>query len=241
MEERIEAYFKKELSDSEKKQFEMDLETNSELAESVAFYLLVKDAAQKNAESRNSRLAERHAEWQKLNTSQSQPLTRRIAYLVAAALILIAFCLGWLLLNSRIETREQMANAYVQENFSTLNVQMSGNADSLQQAINEFNKGVYTKSELLLDDILTRDPENAEALKIAGIVSLRMQNYDKAITYFKRLGNQKGLFSNPGRFYEAIAHLQRGLPLDKKEADSLLHEVIDGNLDGKEEARKWVK
>ena len=62
MEERIEAYFKRELSDSEKEQFEQDLKANAELAKSVAFYLLVKNAAQKDAENRTIKLAERHTE-----------------------------------------------------------------------------------------------------------------------------------------------------------------------------------
>jgi len=241
MEERIEAYFKRELSDSEKEQFEQDLKANAELAESVAFYLLVKNAAQKDAENRTIKLAERHTEWQTLNVDKSEPLAKQIAYFAAAAVILIALGLGWYFLNSRIETREQMANAYIQENFTTLNVQMGGSTDSLQQAINEFNKGVYAKSRILLKNILARDPENTEAQKIAGIVSLKMKNYDEAIIYFQKLGNRKDLYSNPGKFYEAIAHLQRGLPLDKKAADNLLHEVIDGNLEGKDEAIKWLK
>ena len=95
-------------------------------------------------------------------------------------------------------------------------------------------------SKTICENILKRDPENAEAKKIAGIVSLKQQNYDKAIDYFHELGEQKNLYSNPGKFYEAIALLKSGLPLNKKKAEKLLQEVIDGNLEGKAEAEKWL-
>ncbi|MBE9465730.1 hypothetical protein ACFP1I_26190 [Dyadobacter subterraneus] len=239
MEQRIEDYFERQLSVEEKERFEEELRTNPELADSVAFYLLVKQSAKEDI--REKILAEKHAEWQQLSKNPSKTITRQLMYYAAAAIVLIAFGLGWFFLNSGIKEKEQLANIYVEENFSTLSVHMDGKADSLQQAINEYNKGNYQKTSSIIQAVLKRDPENAEVQKIAGIVSLKLKNYDNAITYFHQLGDQKNLFSNPGRFYEAIAHLQRGLPVDKKVADNLLNEVIDSNLEGKEEAVKWVK
>ncbi|WP_285545461.1 tetratricopeptide repeat protein [Dyadobacter frigoris] len=238
MEQRIEDYFERQLSDEERMRFDEELRTNPELADSVAFYLLVKQNAKEDGQEKL--LAERHTEWQKLSQNPSRTITRQLIYYTAAAIVLIAFGLSWFFLNSGIKEREQLADVYVKENFSTLSVHMDGKADSLQQAINEYNKGDYRKTSSIIQSILKRDPENAEVQKIAGIVSLKLKDYDGAITYFHQLGDQKNLFSNPGKFYEAIAHLQRGLPLDKKEADDLLNEVIDSNLEGKEEAVKWV-
>lgn len=239
MEERIEDYFQKQLSDSERQRFESDLKTNPEFAESVAFYLLVKSTAEKSA--RDKKLSEKHLEWQNLVADKPDTRIRKLVYYAAAAILLIAFGLGWYFLNANIKSREEMANVYVHENFSILAVQMDGEIDSLQQAINAYNNGEYGDAENRIDAILASDPKNTEAQKLAGIVSLRLKNYDKAITCFHKLGEQKDLFSNPGKFYEAIALIQRGLPLDKKAADRLLREVIDGNLEGKEEAVKWVK
>jgi len=239
MEERIEDYFQKQLSDSEREQFEKDLKTNPEFAESVAFYLMVKSEAEKSA--RDKKLAEKHLQWQNLVADKPDTRIRKLVYYAAAAIILIAFGLGWYFLNANVKSREELANVYVHENFSILAVQMDGEIDSLQQAINAYNNGEYGSAENRIDAILASDPKNAEAQKLAGIVSLRLKNYDKAITCFHKLGEQKDLFSNPGKFYEAIALIQRGLPLDKKAADRLLGEVIDGNLEGKEEAVKWVK
>ena len=239
MEERIDDYFKRQLGEQEKKQFEEDLKSNSELAESVAFYLVSHNAAKQNR--REKELRERHAEWQELSSGKTKTITRQLVYYVSAAVILIALGLGWYLLKSGTPDREMMAIAYAEKNFSTLSVQMDGGADSLQQAINAYNNGDYNSAEQQIDAMLVRDAKNAEVQKIAGIVALKIKNYDKAITYFHLLGEQENLFSNPGKFYEAIAHMHRGLPLDKKLADSLLQEVIDGNLEGKEEAEKWVK
>lgn len=239
MEQRIEDYFERQLTDEEKNRFEEELRTNPELADSVAFYLLVKQNAKED--DREKILAERHSEWQKLSKNPGRTITRQLTYFAAAAMILLACGLGWYFLNSGITDREQLAEVYVKENFSTLSVHMDGKADSLQKAINEYNNGNFKNTSSIIQAVLKRDPDNAEVQKIAGIVSLKLKNYDNAITYFHQLGDQKNLYSNPGRFYEAIAHLQRGLPVDKKVADNLLNEVIDSNLEGREEAVKWRK
>lgn len=239
MEQRIEDYFEKLLSDEDKVQFEEELRTNQELADSVAFYLLVKQNAKEDAHQ--TELIKRHEEWRSLRPDKGKTISRQFVYYAAAAMILIGFGLGWYFASSGIQGRQQLADAYVKENFSTLSVQMDGHADSLQQAINEYNKGEFKQSEKIVEALLKRDPNSAELQKLAGIVSLKLNEYDKAIFYFHQLGEQKNLFSNPGKFYEAIAYIKRDLPLDKKEADRLIQQVIDGNLDGKEEVEKWVK
>jgi len=239
MEERIEDYFRRNLTASEKKRFEDDLKEDPQLAASVAFYLVAQDAAKTDA--REKELSRRHSEWQKLGSERASVVSRKMIYYASAAVLFIALGLGWFFLKSEKPDRELLADAYVEKNFSTLSVQMDANADSLQQAINAFNQGEYMRTIQYTDAILARDPDNAEARKVAGIVSLKQKDYDKAITCFHQLGEQKNLFSNPGKFYEAIARIQRGLPLDKKLADSLLRQVIDGNLEGKDEVEKWVK
>ena len=66
------------------------------------------------------------------------------------------------------------------------------------------------------------------------------KDYNKAIQYFKVLASQKDLFANSGKFYQAITLLQQS-SVNRKEAEVLLQEVIDNNLEGKEEALKIVK
>ena len=81
---------------------------------------------------------------------------------------------------------------------------------------------------------------NFKAKKLAGVVCVKAGNYDKAANYFHLLGNQTGLYQNPGYFYEALALLKTGLPQNKSQAKKLLEIVIIQNLEGKSEAEKMV-
>lgn len=245
--ERIENYFEKKLSAAEKAQFEDDLKSDPELANAVAFYITARKVAVTAIttdvanDERKKMLAERHAEWKALKTREAKYGALRTWYAIAAAVAFIAFGLAWYFTTSVQRDLQPLASGYVMENFTTLSVQMGDSKDSVQLAISNYNKGQYATARKIYEDILRRDPQNAEAKKIAGIVSLKLLDYDKAITYFHQLGQQQNLYANPGKFYEAIALLQRDLPLDKKKAEDLLIEVIDNNLEGKEEAVKWVK
>ena len=77
-----------------------------------------------------------------------------------------------------------------------------------------------------------------EAKKYAGIVSLRLGKYDKAINYFLQLENFPRLHANPEKFYRALTLLKRNLGDDKKEAKKLLEQVVENDLEGKESAKK---
>ncbi|CAG5009688.1 hypothetical protein DYBT9275_04550 [Dyadobacter sp. CECT 9275] len=238
MDERIERYFGQEISAEEKEKFEADLKSDPILADDVAFYLASKQAAQ---HVREIKLAQRHAEW----SSQKQPddarfVSLRTWYAVAAAVAFIAFGLAWYRLAPRSQDLQQLANGYTMENFTTLGVQMGSAEDSLQLAIHNYNRGQYATATAICEGILRKDPQHAEAKRVAGIIALKLLEYDKAIDYFHQLGEQQGLYANPGKFYEAIALLKRGAAGDREKAKDLLHQVIEGNLEGKEEAVKWM-
>jgi tetratricopeptide (TPR) repeat protein len=239
MDERIEEYFQKQLSDAAKARLEADLKSDPALADDVAFYLVTKSAA--TIDARDKKLSERHAEWKSVRPKQHSGFTTlRTWYAVAAAVAFIAFGLAWYVLAPAKRDMQQLANGYVMENFTTLSVQMGGGEDSIQLALNSYNTGQYATASKVCKQILARDPENAEAKKIAGIVSLKLLDYDKAVSYFHQLGEQKGLYANPGKFYEAIALLKSGIPENSVKARELLKEVIHENLEGKEEAVKWM-
>ncbi|MEO6684330.1 MAG: hypothetical protein ABIN24_00130, partial [Dyadobacter sp.] len=76
MEQRIEDYFERDLSEEERIRFEEELRTSPELADLVAFYLLIKQNAKEDG--REKVLAERHAEWQKLSTNPGKTITRQL-------------------------------------------------------------------------------------------------------------------------------------------------------------------
>ncbi|MEO7048307.1 MAG: hypothetical protein ABI091_23610, partial [Ferruginibacter sp.] len=134
---------------------------------------------------------------------------------------------------------QQLADAYIQKNFITLDVTM-GNMDSLQAGIKLSNANQLSESLAMFERLIKNDPENDEAKKYAGIVSLRLKNYDKALRYFSMLGKED-LQSNPGKFYKAVTLLERNKIGDKDSAKVLLQQVRDENLEGENEAAEWLK
>ena len=238
--ERIDNYYSNALSASERVDFENDLKNDPALAAEVAFYVQAKQAAQAEAHAR------RKAEWATLDNSLQKTTQRTIFYrYAAAASVVLLIGVGWLLFQSTDQDNlrgegdfdKNWAAAYVSKNFTTLNIQMSGSADSLQMGISSYNAGDVAKAQGVFNQLLERDSLNAEAQKYAGIVSLRRGNYDQAIKHFHRLGLRTDLAANPGKFYEALALLQRNLPLDKNTAENLLKEVKAAKLEGWKEVK----
>jgi tetratricopeptide (TPR) repeat protein len=116
-----------------------------------------------------------------------------------------------------------------------------GNADSMQTGLKLFNSDKLTEALSIFETLVKSDPKNSEAKKDAGIVSLRLNNYDKALEYFTMLATDTSLYSNPGKFYEAVTLLKRNKDGDKETAKLLLQQVRDENLEGKSEAEEWLK
>ncbi len=239
MNDRIEDYFNQNLPPPERAQFEEDLRQNPQLQEEVAFFLKTKQVL------RNQTLAERHAEWQQ-SAAPAQVPVRRISIwqYAAAAIVILAMGWAWLWLSGTKELAgPQLAQAYMEQELDSLSVQMSGAADSLELAKDQYNQANYNTALAIGEDLLQRNPNNGEALKVAGLAALRQQNFDRAIEYFHRLAGQPDLFYNPGKFYEAIAYLYRNRPLDKKAAKELLKSVASSNQVGKaekEQAKQWL-
>ncbi|GAB3172555.1 tetratricopeptide repeat protein [Telluribacter humicola] len=240
MNERIEQYFNRQLPPTEQEQFEQELLHNTQLAEEVAMYLSVKQAL------RTEILAERHAEWQQLAPlpAKNQPVGRvkalRSWYSAAAAVLVLAIGVVWFWLNPLAPDVQQLADAYVEENFTTLSVPMDGDIDSLKSAIQSYHDGEYTTAKLIGQEMLQRNANNADVLILVGVTALRQKEYDQAITYFHRLAAIPDLNANPGTFYEAIAYIQRGQPSDLDKARQLLQTVVSQELEGEREAKKWL-
>lgn len=239
MDKRIEGYFNKQLSETEKEQFEADLKSNVALANELAAYLASKSAGTMDGEAKNR--AYHHSGLQPVRPAKNKVKSpRQTLYIVSAAAAFLVGGIAWFLLAPPKQDLQLLANGYAMENFTTLDVEMGGGADSVQLAIQYYNKGQYATANKVCEQILANDPENAGAKKIAGIVSLRLLDYDRAIAYFHQLGALKNLYPNPGKFYEAIALIQSGIPSNIPHAKTLLQEVIVEQLEGRDEALKWM-
>ncbi|GAB2543199.1 hypothetical protein [Spirosoma aerophilum] len=250
--ETIENYVTGQLTPDERAQFEAALQSDPAVAKALAFYVLSKQVARDQA--REERKAELDALRNKLvseetSLTRSRPLWSVPMRWAAAASILVLLGLGWYFFRPTDSTiaATQLTDEYVTQHFMQLPTTMdggtsgSGTTDSLKTAVGLFNSGNLADAGTMFQDILKRQPTNDSALKFSGIVSLREGNYDQAIDLFHRLSERTELYSNYGLFYESLALIKRGRPMDKARAKKLLGEVISRNLDGKREAEKFIK
>lgn len=236
--EYIESYFKGNNTAEQKLQFENKILNDADFADEVAFYISANGAIKQELyEEKKQRFREIYESHKVI---AMQPRVRSLwKYMAAASVIIAAFLLTWLFsMNS--SSPHQLADKYIQQNFKTLNVKM-GNSDSLQAGINLFNSGKLNEALSVFESLENSDASNSEATKYAGIVSLRLGNYDKALEYFSMLEADTTLYSNPGKLYKAIILLERNREGDKAAAKQLLQEVVDKDLEGKNEAEKWLK
>lgn len=248
--ETIENYLTGQLPADERARFEATLRTDPAVADAMAFYLLTKQAAQEQArEQRRAELNALRTQGAPVLSGAPRPLWSAPMRWAAAASVILLLGLGWLFFRPTDSTNmaSRLTDEYVAAHFTQLPTTMgggssgSGSADSVKTGVGLFNEGKLTEANALFQDVLTRQPNMDSALKYAGIVSLRQGNYDKAIDQFHRLSQLTDLVANPGTFYEALAHLKRGQPLDKSQAKKLLEEVINKNLDGKRDADVLIK
>jgi hypothetical protein len=231
--EQIEKYLNYDTSLSERQDFENQLLTNKELANEFAFYMQAKAANQEIArEKRKAEFEALRKEISNRSTGKTKPLIW-ISGIAASVILGVGF---WWFTHTSSPNSDTYVDTYIQQHFENLPVKMDGNADSLQMGLRFFNEQKLKNAQTIFEDILQRKNSDSEAIKYAGITSLRLKKYDKAIGYFQSLSRQKNLYSNPGKFYEALALIKQQ-PANKKEVEVLLKEVIDNKLEGNEEAK----
>jgi tetratricopeptide (TPR) repeat protein len=118
---------------------------------------------------------------------------------------------------------------------------MSSRADSMQMGLKLYNEGKFPEALQQFETIIQSDTANFTAKKYAGIVSLRLREYDKALLYFKQLETYTDLYANPALFYQALTLMERNRTDDAAKAKQLLEQVVQNDLEGKEVAEEWLK
>jgi len=239
--EYIDAYFQRMLDSEEIRRFEQRIAEDKVFADEVAFYLSAKMSLKAEANQEKK-------DWFRQLLSQQAPVVHidhnrsaKKAWLYrmsAAAAVIICVFLAWYLFFSKSTTPRQMAENYIDENLKTLSVTM-GVTDSLQEGRRLYNAGQYDSAVRQFESMIQRDPSNYLLKNYAGIVYLKLGNYEKALQYFKEFQNDT-LYSNPSQFNQALTLLKRNLPGDKQKARELLQQVRDNDLEGKEFAQKWL-
>jgi tetratricopeptide (TPR) repeat protein len=133
-----------------------------------------------------------------------------------------------------------LANQYIQQHLQSLSITMSSKGNSIQDGLNLYNEGKLQQALQQFEAIIIADTSSFNAKKYAGIVSLQLEQFDKAITYFTQLENYRNLYSNPGKLLKAITLMKRNNAGDVDQAKNLLHEVVQNNLEGKRDAEKLL-
>jgi tetratricopeptide (TPR) repeat protein len=240
--EYIDAYFNNELKPEEARQFEQRIKEDKGFVEEVAFYLSTRQVLKEEV------IAEKK-EWfrELVKHSSSSPKLRSIGpvrklwvYAAAAAVIIFISLAGYLFLFKQTTSPEQMAENYIKQNLESLGVKMGNSLDSIQNALRSYNEGRLDSSLEQFESIIQRDSSNNSAREDAGIVYLRLGNYDKALAYFQQL-EKYSLASNPGTFYQALTLLKRNQPGDKQQARQLLRQVVEQHLKYEEIAQQWLE
>ena len=99
----------------------------------------------------------------------------------------------------------------------------------------------FSEALAQFESIVLNDSSVFTAEEYAGITALRLKEYDKALFWFEKLENHKGLYSNPALIYEALTMMNRNLPGDAAKVKQLLQKIISDDLEGKEFAQEWLK
>ncbi|NII26965.1 hypothetical protein HB364_17880 [Pseudoflavitalea sp. X16] len=237
--EYIDDYFKGADSASQSRQFEQKLLDDPIFAEEVAFYLTTQGLLQQEAR------AEKIAHFRKLYQQQRttplrvvKPQYRIWRYVAAAAVIIgLIFTVTFLLPISK----QQLADRYIRQELSSMGVSMSATVDSIEMIRDLYNKGKFSDALSLSEAVISHNAGNRQALEFAGISNLRLQQYDKALNWFKQLASYKKDYTNRGIFYQALTLIKRNQPGDLPLAKTLLQQVVDEDLAEKATAEKWLK
>lgn len=236
--EYIDDYFKGAASDSQSRQFEQRLLDDPAFAEEVAFYLTTQRLLQQEAR------AEKIDHFRKLYQQQpAAPLrvvkpTYRIGRFVAAAAIVIGLLFIVNLLTPA--SRQQLADQYIREELGSVNVSMSAGVDSIDLIRDLYNKGQFKEALSLSEVLIGQNAGNRQALQLAGLSNLRLQQYDQALTRFKQLASQKA-HVNKGVFYQAVTLIKRNQPGDLPLAKTLLEQVVKEDLAERATAEEWLE
>lgn len=234
--EYIDSYFSGGFPPEEVSRFEKRIQEDPVFAEEVAFYLGARGVA------REAGVDERKTRFRELYQSRPAPVRRmpsqtwfRVA--VAAAIVLVIGLVWLLFLRPADPTR--LAERYIRDNLTVLPVKM-GRADGVQTGLGLYNYGDFPGALRQFNDELRLDSLNPAALLYAGIVSLRMENYDKALDFFVSLSNHTDPHVNPALFYEALTLMRRGRVGDADKAKQLLMRIVREDLDKRLDAQELL-
>jgi tetratricopeptide (TPR) repeat protein len=235
----IDHYFQRKPSPEEASQFEKRVQEDPVFADNVAYYLSTRIAL------KEMQAGEKEREFREIYDQMAAPAKIRrvepriwLSALAAASLIAV-IVLCWSLFG-KIDRGPKVADLYIAQNLSQLSVKM-GKADSVQAGLVFYNDRKYPEALQRFETILRSDSTNMIALLNAGIVTLRMGDYDKALGFFKMLAARTDPLLSPALFYQALTLMKRNHAGDTALAKQILRQIVQQKGNKKEDALQFLR
>jgi len=239
--EYIDNYFSKALTPDENRQFEQRIIDDPVFAGEVAFYVAARQTALDDKKERFRQLYDELRPEQKTPPQQPYPTRIRILFpYLAAAVVVFLMIMGWLLF-IQSASPQKLAESYIGSHWQTLPVTMTDKESFIQTGLRFYNNEDIPAALQQFEKAHLADSTDTKAIEYAGFAALRLQDYDKAITWFRMLEDNTRLFVNPGKFDHALALMRRNGPGDAATAKGLLQQVLQNNLAGREAANDLLK
>jgi tetratricopeptide (TPR) repeat protein len=236
--EYIDTYFGGGLPPEETGQFDKRIREDPAFAEEVSWYLAAHAALQEaNREERKTRFRELYRR-EAVPPTTAKLFSRGWLKVGVAAAVLALIVLSWVFF-IRTPDASALADRYIRQNLAVLPLKM-GKTDHIQTGIALYDSAKFSDALREFESLLRSDSLNATALLDAGIVSLRMENYDKALKYLMTAQNHTDPEVNPALFYTSLTLLRRNHPGDKDAAKQQLRRIVRENLNKKEDARELL-
>lgn len=251
--EQFEFYLSGTMSSEEKALFEAELSADEELQTTLEVYRTIETEMRSKEQNSAKETALRESfqtlNSQYFNAGPEEKTTRIIPFYtskvyrwaVAVAAVLTIGVVSYIAFFRQNNDSRQLATAYYNENLEQLSQTMDATRDSLQLGIAAYNDKDFPKALSYFEGIYSRDPENSEALKNAGIAYLGARDYEKALRSFEELSAMKNLYANPGNFLKAVTLMLRDRQGDRDTARQLLEHVVKERAEGSREAEEWLK
>ena len=238
----IDSYFGERFPPEEASRFEKRIQDDPAFAEEVSFYLATRVAYKEaDVEERKAKFRQLYKEEAQVSEETRGPVVKRLnprVVIGAAAAILVAVVLSWLFFQ-RPSDAPAIADRYIRQNLGNLPQKM-GVEDRMQSGIALYNDGKLSDALQQFENLVRADSINPAALLAAGIVSLRLENYDKALDYFIKLQNHTDPRVNPALFYQALTLMKRNRAGDSDLAKQQLMRIVREDLNMKEDARELL-
>ena len=233
----IDDYFRGGLSQDELRLFDQRISDDPAFAGDLAFYVSAINMLQSQSDvERKQRFRDIYEQSKK--KPQATRISLLVPYLAAAAVIGLISIIIFIFYP--VSNPAQLADKYISQNLAALSVTMGGAQDSVQTALRLYNEGKLNDARVLFEKLNESHPSDNKTKEYAGIVSLRLGDYDQALKHFRAL-DALNLYANPGKFYVALTLLKRNGPGDAAESKQLLQQVTDQGLEHDADARKLLE